>query len=89
MADSPTQIQGFASRSELCDRYAAQSGRDLSGIDYYTALGYWKISCIMAGIYTRLSSSATGVAHTRELDIDSFRERVQFMAALAAQTLAR
>jgi aminoglycoside phosphotransferase (APT) family kinase protein len=89
MADSPTQIQGFASRSELCDRYAAQSGRDLSGIDYYTALGYWKISCIMAGIYTRLSSSATGVAHTREPDIDSFRERVQFMAALAAQTLAR
>lgn len=37
----------------LADRYAAVSGSDLSLLDYYLALGYFKIAVIAEGIHAR------------------------------------
>jgi aminoglycoside phosphotransferase (APT) family kinase protein len=65
---APTLAPGIGSRKEVAARYAAASGRDLSEIDYYVALGYWKIAVILEGVYARYRSGAYG-----ETD-DSWRE---------------
>jgi aminoglycoside phosphotransferase (APT) family kinase protein len=56
----PTVLDGFATRDELARRYADRTGRDLSRLGYYTALGYWKIACILHGIRTRYAAGAMG-----------------------------
>jgi aminoglycoside phosphotransferase (APT) family kinase protein len=57
---SATAAPGFPGRKEVSARYAAASGRDLSEIDYYVALGYWKIATILEGVYARYASGAYG-----------------------------
>ena len=47
-------------RAELLARYAEISGRDLSDIDYYVAFGYWKLACIIEGVYARYVGGAMG-----------------------------
>ncbi|MGW0891175.1 phosphotransferase family protein [Saccharopolyspora sp. NPDC002578] len=37
---------GYPSRQELADRYARRTGRDLSGLDWYTALALWKLAVL-------------------------------------------
>jgi aminoglycoside phosphotransferase (APT) family kinase protein len=44
---------GFPDREELAARYAERSGRDLSDLGYYLALGYWKLAIILEGVYAR------------------------------------
>jgi aminoglycoside phosphotransferase (APT) family kinase protein len=53
-----TALPGFPSRSEVAKRYAARSGRDLSDIGYYVAFAYWKLSCILEGVYVRYAAHA-------------------------------
>ncbi len=51
---------GFPSRAELRDRYAERSGRDLSQLDFFVALGYWKLAIILEGVYARYSAGQYG-----------------------------
>lgn len=75
-------VEGFASRSQLLDLYADRTGRDLSGIGYYVALGYWKLACILQGVLVRYRAGAMGTAAT---DDDPFSSQV---AALGAAGMA-
>ena len=74
---APTLAAGFPDRKQVAARYAAASGRDLSEIDYYVALGYWKIAVILEGVYARYRSGAYG-----DTD-DSWREFEQSVPQLA------
>ena len=51
---------GFPGRDELRQRYAERSGRDLSELDFYIALGYWKLAVILEGVYARYAAGAYG-----------------------------
>ena len=51
---------GFPSREELADRYAERSGRDLSELDFFLALGYWKLAIILEGVYARYVAGGYG-----------------------------
>jgi aminoglycoside phosphotransferase (APT) family kinase protein len=51
---------GFPDRDELRERYAARSGRDLSRLDFYVALGYWKLAIILEGVYARYAAGQYG-----------------------------
>jgi aminoglycoside phosphotransferase (APT) family kinase protein len=51
---------GFPSRAELRDRYAERSGRDLSELDFFLALGYWKLAIILEGVYARYKAGGYG-----------------------------
>jgi aminoglycoside phosphotransferase (APT) family kinase protein len=51
---------GFPSRDELKRRYAERSGRDLRELDFYVALGYWKLAIILEGVYARYSAGQYG-----------------------------
>jgi aminoglycoside phosphotransferase (APT) family kinase protein len=87
VAGSATQVEGFASRRQLIERYAEVSGRELSRIAYYTAFGYWKVACIMAGIYTRRMGVATGTNDQGDVDVETFRTQVRSMAEMASEIL--
>src|SRR5215211_3469292 len=41
---------GFPTRDEITSRYAERSGRDLSELDFFIALGYWKLAIILEGV---------------------------------------
>ncbi len=55
---APTAVPGFARRSDLMDRYAELSGRDVSEISYYRAFGFWKLACILQGVHVRYAGGA-------------------------------
>jgi len=57
---APTSLDGFPSTKEMLDQYVRTSGRDLSQIDYYVAFGYWKLACIVEGVYARYVGGAMG-----------------------------
>ncbi|MFD0306924.1 phosphotransferase family protein [Streptomyces sp. NPDC127119] len=38
--------EGYPTRKELADRYADRTGRDLSNLDWYTALAFWKLAAL-------------------------------------------
>ena len=77
--ESPTQAPGFPNRSMLAERYAHATGRDLSNISYYMALGYWKLACILEGVRVRDDAGARGPEAARSDDlgeqIDQLAER--------------
>jgi aminoglycoside phosphotransferase (APT) family kinase protein len=55
-----TMAPGFPSREELKARYAERSGRDLSDLDFFIALGYWKLAVILEGVYARYAAGQYG-----------------------------
>jgi len=57
---APTTAKGFASRDQVLKVYASHSLLDLSHVAYYQAFGYWKLACIMQGVFARYSAGAAG-----------------------------
>jgi aminoglycoside phosphotransferase (APT) family kinase protein len=55
-----TAMPGFPTRAQLAARYADTSGRDVSQISFYIAFAYWKLACIMEGVYVRFATNAMG-----------------------------
>ena len=82
---SPTLIQYWRSFEHL-ERYARRSKRDLSKIDFYVAFSLWKSACIIEGVYARYLGGALGKT---DVDLDSFKTRIDAFAALADQAVAR
>jgi aminoglycoside phosphotransferase (APT) family kinase protein len=56
---SVTVEEGFLKRRELVDAYARQSARDLSALDWYIALGSYKLAIILEGINARFLMGMT------------------------------
>jgi aminoglycoside phosphotransferase (APT) family kinase protein len=51
---------GFPTHDELRARYAERSGRDLTDLDFFIALGYWKLAIILEGVYARYAAGQYG-----------------------------
>lgn len=49
----PSTLEGFPSRAEMVAEYAAASGRDVSDIGFWHALGLWKLAIIAQGVLRR------------------------------------
>jgi aminoglycoside phosphotransferase (APT) family kinase protein len=49
LTGGPSSMEGFPTRSELAERYAERSGRDLGDLRFYCAMAGWKIAIIMEG----------------------------------------
>jgi aminoglycoside phosphotransferase (APT) family kinase protein len=81
---SPTTAPGFSTRAQVMERYAAVSDLDLSGIGYYTAFGYWKLACILQGVYARY---VAGAGAGDQGSVDSFPDQVARLAQMAADAL--
>ena len=85
LGDAATTLDGFPSRTELAAAYAAASGRDLGNIDYYVAFGYWKLACILEGVYARYRAGVMGESGGFEL----FAQQVELLAQAAHTTIER
>lgn len=51
---------GFPEREEMVEAYVAAGGREVRDLGYYTAFGYWKLACILEGVYARYQAGAMG-----------------------------
>ncbi len=60
--------EGFLNRADLAARYATVSGRDISQLDFYVAFAYWKLACIIEGVYARYLGGALGEKDPAELE---------------------
>ena len=62
LIDPATRAPGFQTRAEVREIYAQASGRDLSEVDYFVALAYWKLAIILQGVFKRFSAGGYGDA---------------------------
>ena len=86
LPDAPTAHPGFPSRAEVLDRYSMCSGRDVTGIDFYVALAYWKLACIVEGVLARY---AAGAMADDSHDFSVLADRAERCAAEAARVAGR
>ena len=80
-----TALPGFPTRQELVDRYAAASGRDVSNLPAYVAFGYWKLACIVEGVYARYVGGAMGTSDPAAFE--PFKLQVEHYAESARRHL--
>jgi len=78
--DPPTTAPGFPSRAELRDRYAERCGRDLSQLDFFVALGYWKLAIILEGVLARYMAGQYGKEGSADEGQHEFAKIVQRLA---------
>jgi len=86
-SNSVCTAKGFLDRADLARRYAETSGRDISQLDYYVAFAYWKLACIIEGVYARYLGGALGDRDPAELE--PFKLQVDGAAQKAASMLEK
>jgi hypothetical protein len=82
-----TTAPGFLDRADLAARYAEVSGRDLTDLPFYVSFAYWKLACILEGVYARYLGGALGQRDPAELE--PFKLQVESAAANALATLEK
>jgi aminoglycoside phosphotransferase (APT) family kinase protein len=86
-ANDPTPAGGFPAYSDLLQRYATRTGRDLSDIDYYIAFGCWRLAVISEGVYARYLHGAMGTQDG--VDFDTFKVGTEGLAERALAAVRR
>ncbi|WP_420593545.1 phosphotransferase family protein [Deinococcus sp.] len=84
MIGEPGAAQGFYTRAEFLERYASQTGRDLSGLRWYEVLGVFKLAVILQQIYARYFAGQTQDARFAALG-----EQSQALIGEAARQLGK
>jgi aminoglycoside phosphotransferase (APT) family kinase protein len=82
-----TIAPGFPKRDDVRERYAERSGRDLGEIDFFIALGYWKLAIILEGVYARYASGQYGKTDEGFQEFAKVVERLADAAREAADRL--
>jgi aminoglycoside phosphotransferase (APT) family kinase protein len=81
-----TRAPGFPTRAELVGRYAGRTGADVDRIDYFVALGYWKLAVIYEGVRARTLAGAYG---DQGRDTDLLADAVEAISEAARDALQR
>jgi aminoglycoside phosphotransferase (APT) family kinase protein len=71
--EAATAASGFPKRSELAQRYARRTGRNLDMLDYYIGFNYWKTAAIIHGVYARYKDGKKSV---EGVDMEALRLRI-------------
>jgi aminoglycoside phosphotransferase (APT) family kinase protein len=84
--NDPTPAGGFPAYTDILERYARQTGRDVSDIGRYIAFGCWRLAVISEGVYARYLYGAMG--DDFGVDVAAFKDATESLAerALAALT---
>ncbi|WP_137722836.1 phosphotransferase family protein [Prescottella subtropica] len=81
LENPPTVAPGFPTRDDLIEQYIAATQPDsVPDIDFYIAYNWWKIACIVEGVYTRTLRGAMGESDRTP---ESFGAQAQRLAAQA------
>ena len=81
---SPTTLPGNPSRTELVERYALKSGRDVGDIVFYYAYGLFKLAGIIQQIYYRYK-----MGHTQDARFADLHRVVLACGQIAAQVIEK
>ena len=84
--EAATAPPGFPTRTQLAERYADRTGRDLSMLDYYVGFNRWKSACIVHGVYARYRA---GKKSTEGVDLEEMRERIGTSLSQSEQAISR
>ena len=84
LGHSPTTAPGFATRAQVLEHYGTVSDLDLSQIGYYCAFGYWKLACILQGVYARY---VAGAGAGDQGSVEGFPVQIGRLFEMAAQAL--
>ena len=84
MQPAPTRAGGFPSRVDLVSNYARLAAVDVSDLNYYRALSYWRIAIIGEGMKRRYES---GDMPAEGANLATIERRVRERADLADQLL--
>lgn len=78
---------GAPSREELAERYESRSGRSLRHLDYYMALGFWKLAAIVEGAHLHYTTGVlrTPYAQALEYDVPRLLEEAASFAGLRGE----
>ncbi len=87
--NDPTAAGGFPSYGDLLERYAARTGRDLSGIEYYRAFASWRLAVISEGVYARFLHGAMGDQDLGHVELDSMKAGTETLANSALDAVHR
>jgi aminoglycoside phosphotransferase (APT) family kinase protein len=82
---APISVGGYPDREELREIYQRNTGRDLTGINYYRAFSHWRLAAIGQGVYKRYLVGAMG--EDRDVDLDRQKEGVARRARAALELL--
>ncbi len=85
--NDPTPAGGFPAYSDLLQRYALRTGRDLSGIGYYVAFSCWRLAVISEGVYARYLHGAMG--SQEGVDLTGFKVGTEALAERALDAMRR
>jgi aminoglycoside phosphotransferase (APT) family kinase protein len=75
---------GWYARDQFVDRYARNTGRDMTHLRYHEVLGIFKLAVILQQIYLRFHRG-----QTRDERFRNFDQRVRELASQAAQLAER
>jgi len=81
--NDPSGGEGFPPYSDLLERYAARTGRDLAGIGYYVAFASWRLAVISEGVYARFRQGAMGEYGMGPEELDAFKSGAEQLADAA------
>ncbi|MDH3706150.1 MAG: phosphotransferase family protein [Acidimicrobiia bacterium] len=82
--NAPTTVPGFATRAQLTEWYADATGVDLADLDYFVAFSYWRLACILEGVYSRYLADVMG---DRPEGFEAFGDGVVNLVEAAHHTL--
>jgi aminoglycoside phosphotransferase (APT) family kinase protein len=68
-ASRVTEQPGFRARTELVERYAAATGRDVSKLPWYIVLAIWKLAILLEGSYARHLAGMTDDPFFAQLEV--------------------
>jgi aminoglycoside phosphotransferase (APT) family kinase protein len=81
---SPTTAPGFYSRAQVLEAYSRHSSLDTSDVNFYQAFGYWKLACILQGVFARYSAGAAG---GDQGSVTEYPKHIAMLAETAQRTL--
>jgi aminoglycoside phosphotransferase (APT) family kinase protein len=79
-----THRPGWFTRDEILERYAARTGRDLSGVAFYEVFALFKLAVVVQQIFYRYQRGQTDDPRFASLD-----RRVAWLARLASDLAGR
>ena len=94
LQDPPTAVGGFPGRDRMLDAYLTASGVQegalsaaRANVPYYVAFAWWKLACIVEGVYTRVAQGAAPAAGRDEAGYAQQAERLARHALELARSL--
>jgi aminoglycoside phosphotransferase (APT) family kinase protein len=81
IAMQPTYLEGFPTRAEIVERYAARSGRDVGAIAFFETFALFKLAVVLQQIYVRFVRG-----QTKDERFAAMGESVRRLAEIAVES---